>query len=773
MLANLSVHTSSAVGGGRLAQRGAALAPALSTAIPHLRRLAAAAAASPAGSGDVSYAVVDSVAVLRLDVQGEKMNTLSAKLMADFEAVLTKLEGDTSVKAAVLISGKPDSFIAGADIKMLAACTTAEEAEGLAKGGQAIMDRIAGSKTPIVAAIHGACLGGGLEVALACHQRVATSHAKTQLAVPEVMLGLLPGSGGTQRLPRLVGMQAALDMMLTGKNIRPDKAKKMGLVDVVVDPNALERTAVAVAKALAAGTAKPSVSRKKKSWLEWALEDTPPGRNLMFSKANEAVAKKTGGKYPAPPAILRVARAGLEGGHKTGSAAEASEFGKLAVTPECAALQGLFFGQTACKKNAYGNPAAPVSAVGVLGAGLMGAGIAQVSAVKGFDVMLKDMTAAGLARGEAQIASNLAKKVKKKQLSPFIRDTQLAKVTGITPADAHADTLLQRCDLVVEAVFEELSVKHKVVAEMEGLLSKDAIIASNTSTLPLGSIAQHAKHPERIVGMHYFSPVDQMPLLEVIPHAGTSDDTCARAVDVGIKQGKTVIVVKDVPGFYVNRCLGPMISECMSLVQAGTDALALNATMKKFGFPVGPITLADEVGIDVTTHVVHNLTEDLGVRMEGADLSFLDALVAEKILGKKTSAGFFTYSKGKGGKVSGGKALNPRVLELLKPYQAKVAQRTPPEEEIQHRMAGRFVNEAALCLQDGVISSPSDGDIGAVFGIGFPPFLGGPFRYVDSVGAQTFVDRMDKLADAHGEQFRPCQILRDNAKAGTSFHANA
>jgi len=276
-----------------------------------------------------------------------------------------------------------------------------------------------------------------------------------------------------------------------------------------------------------------------------------------------------------------------------------------------------------------------------------------------------------------------------------------------------------------------------------------------------------------VVGMHYFSPVDQMPLLEVIPHAGTSKAACAAAVDVGIKQGKTVIVVKDVPGFYVNRCLGPMIAEAMSLVQGGTDAKKLNEAMKAFGFPVGPITLADEVGIDVTTHVVHNLTDDLGVRMQGADLSFLDALVSEKILGKKTQAGFFSYDKGKGGKVSGGKELNPRVLELLKPYQAQVEQRSPDAEEIQHRMAGRFVNEAALCLQDGVISSASDGDIGAVFGIGFPPFLGGPFRYVDFVGAQTFVDRMDKLADTHGEQFRPCQILRDHAKSGKPFHPKA
>lgn len=568
-----------------------------------LRAFPALARSAPMSTAatDVSVDKVDGVAVIRLDAKGEKMNTLTERLMQEFDGILGDLEKDTAVKAAVLISAKADNFIAGADIKMLAACKTADEATQLATAGQRIMDRIDRSRFPVVAAINGPAMGGGLEVALACHYRIATSSPKTQLSVPEVMLGLLPGAGGTQRLPRLVGMQAALDMMLTGKNIKPDKAKRMGLVNVVVDPNALERAAITAAGQLARGELKRA-TRKPRTWTEWLLEGTAPGRQMLFNMAEKATLKQTKGKYPAPPRILEVAKTGLAEGMVKGLQVEAKAFGELTMTDESKALRGIFFGQTACKKNPYGKPVHPVRSVGVLGAGLMGAGIAQVTAVKDIKVFLKDSQAAGLARGEGQIAASLAKRVKKKQLTPFIRDKHLANVVGLTDEDTTWPTFFKSANLVVEAVPEELTIKHKVVAQMEEVLSPDAIIASNTSTLPLAHIAKHAKRPGQIVGMHYFSPVEQMPLLEVIPHNTTSKDTCAAAVDLGIRQGKTVIVVRDVPGFYVNRCLGPMIAEAMAIVQSGTDPLVLNEAMKGFGFPVGPITLADEVGIDVTNH---------------------------------------------------------------------------------------------------------------------------------------------------------------------------
>ena len=343
------------------------------------------------------------VAVVKMDVIGAKQNTLSEEFNVDIEAMIKKMEADSSVKAVVVMSGKPGSWIAGADIKMIEACESVEEAVGKSAQGQKIMDQVAAmqKKKPWIAAIDGACLGGGLETAMAMSMRIATSSSKTQLGVPEVMLGLLPGAGGTQRLPKIVGAANALDLMLTGKMLKAEKAKKMGLVDLVVDPSALERTAIAVAEEMIAGTYKPK--KRTLGWMDWFLEQTSVGRNLMFKKATEKVQKQTKGKYPAPLAILECAKTGLAEGHEAGSKKEAQLFGELSQTTESGALRGLSCVQTECKKNKYGKPAVSVETIGILGAGLMGAGIAQASASKGFRVLLKDRDDVGLGKGEAYI----------------------------------------------------------------------------------------------------------------------------------------------------------------------------------------------------------------------------------------------------------------------------------------------------------------------------------------------------------------------------------
>jgi len=714
------------------------------------------------------------IAILRLDCQGEKQNTLSDTLVDDFKASLQRFEEDPAIKAAVLISAKKDSWIAGANIKMIEKIAQSDSAAATeaAKMGQDAFDRISNGRKPMVAAIDGACLGGGLELALACSYRVATSSAKTVLGVPEVMIGLLPGSGGTQRLPKLVGAANALDLMLTGKQLKADRAKKLGLVDLVVDPNALERNAVATAEQLAAGTLKPR--ERKLGWTDWFLEKTPIGRKVMFDQASKKVTKQTKGKYPAPFKILEAAKAGLEGGHVTGSKVERDNFGSLATTSESRALRGLFFGTTECKKNVFaeevGGTFPKVKTVGVLGAGLMGAGIAEVTATKDMRVLLKDRDTASLARGQAMIAGNLGKKLKKKRMKQYNHDLALAQVVGLTDQGASWARHFAGADLVVEAVFEDLAVKHKVVKEMEAVLSKDAIIASNTSTLPIGDIAQAAEHPGRVVGMHYFSPVPLMPLLEVIPHAGTDPEVIAAAVDVGIRQGKTVIVAKDVPGFYVNRCLGPFLAESTAVLQEGADPKAFNKAMTDFGYPVGGLTLGDEVGIDVSAKVVKNLMGDqpryLGVRMSGGDLTILDDMVAAGFLGKKSGKGYFDHTvKGKD------KPLNADALKLMEKYRHPTRDVSKvPIAEIFERCFLRFVGETVFCLQDGVIKSPRDGDIGAVFGVGFPPFLGGPFMWIDTVGPATVVEKMQRLADEHGERFAPPQLLVDKAKAGKTFH---
>lgn len=567
------------------------------------------------------------------------MNTLGKAVMDQIEPIMTRIESDASIRAAVLISGKPDNFIAGADISMLDAAKNAKELSELSHAGQKLMDRLAASKRPIVAAINGACLGGGLEVALACTYRIASSSPKTSLGVPEVQLGLLPGAGGTQRLPKVVGIQEAIKMATAGAPVKADKARKIGLVHEVVDPFALRTVALQAARELASGELKPS--QKAKGLLAKVLEDNPLGRNyLLFPKAREAIKKVAGSHYPAPFAIVDCIEEGVNSGHEAGSAKERALFGSLGMTDASKSLRGIFFSQTATKRNPVPKDKLPaggeVKTVGILGAGLMGAGVAQVSANAGFSVVLKDRDAAGLGRGEAQIADAFKQRVTKRKMTAFERDLTLAKITGVSDADGSWQKHIGRCDLVVEAVFEDMGLKHRVIQGIEPLLPKHAIFATNTSALPIAEIAKAAARPERVIGMHYFSPVDRMPLLEIIPHAGTADEVIGRAFEVGIKQGKTVIVVKDVPGFYVNRCLGPWAAEALYMVQQGVDAARLDKAVKNWGYPVGPVTLADEVGIDVLFHTYGTLAGALGPRMGGASDGWLKEMVAAKMLGRKT-----------------------------------------------------------------------------------------------------------------------------------------
>ena len=710
-----------------------------------------------------------------MDVQGEKQNTFNDEFYQDMSAMVEKVESDDSIKAVVLSSSKPGSWIAGANIKQIEEIKSAEQASELVTTGQLVMNRVSNmqKKKPWIAAIDGACLGGGLEMAMTCSQRVASSSPKTVLGVPEVMLGLLPGWGGTQRLPKIVGAANALDLMLTGKMVKGVKAKKMGLVDLVVDPNALERTAVAQAEQLIDGIAKPKM--RKLGWADWFMEKTSLGRYVMFESkwgARTKVMKQTKGKYPAPLNILECVKTGLESGHEAGSAKESELFGKLSQTSESASLRGLFYGQTECKKNPYGKPSTDVNTIAVLGAGLMGAGIAQVSATKGFRVLLKDRDTVGLSKGEKYIQGNLDKKLKKKRITNFDRDSTLAQVVGLTDAHTSWARHFGNADLVIEAVFEELGVKHKVVEQMEAVVPEHCIIATNTSTLPIGDIAAKAKRPENIVGMHYFSPAEIMQLLEVIPHDKTDKAVCAAAVDVGIKQGKTVISVKDVPGFYVNRCIGPFATETLACIQQGVDPIKLNKAMMDFGYPVGPVSLLDEVGIDVTTHVMHNLMGEqpryLGLRMEGADLKIMDDFVSAGLLGKKAGKGFFDHS---GSSKNGPKPVHKEAQALLDKYRHPTIDKSKsPIEESVERCALRFCVEAVHCLQDGIIASARDGDIGAVFGVGFPPFRGGPFMWMDSVGPAVVVEKLTALEKEFGPHFAPPKLLVDKAAKGELFH---
>lgn len=590
----------------------------------------------------------------------------------------------------------------------------------------------------MVAAIHGACLGGGLELALACDARICSLDDKTRLGLPEVQLGLLPGSGGTQRLPRLIGVQQALPLILTGKALRAKQARKLGVVDDAVPQAILLETAIArVKKGKVSGRTLPLRDR---------LLQGPVGRQALFALATRQTAAKTQGNYPAAKRIIEVVRIGLEQGSRAGHEAEARAFGELAMTPESVALRGIFFATTAMKKE-RGGEAEPgtVKRVGILGGGLMGGGIASVTAINaGLPVRIKDISLEGVNHALKTSWELLSKKVKRRQLTPAQRQQQMARITGGIDYQGFS----QR-DVVIEAVFEDLALKQQMVSEVEAHCQPHTLFASNTSSLPIEAIAAGAQRPENVIGLHYFSPVEKMPLVEVIPHLNTSTATLVTIVALARSQGKTPIVVADKPGFYVNRILTPYINEAMRCLLEGEPIDHIDRALVKFGFPVGPIQLLDEVGIDVGSKISPILYQAYGERF-AAPAAF-DAVLKDGRKGRKNSKGFYRYDQPRWQR----KKPDASLYTLLKVS----PQARQSEAQIAERCVMMMLNEAARCLDEQVVRCARDGDIGAVFGIGFPPFLGGPFHYMDKLGAAEVVNRLTRLAQQHGERFTPCEAL--------------
>lgn len=703
----------------------------------------------------------DGVATVLMDRSDEPMNTLGVAFLTEFGSVVARLEED-DVRAVVIGSSKRD-FLAGADIRMFDDFGSMGDAVDGLKQLHNLYDRIEAlhqkAGKPVVSAIHGACLGGGLELALSTSMRICTNSPKTQLGQPEVQLGVIPGAGGTQRLPELVGLAAGLEIIVSGKPVRARKAKGIRLVDEVVPEELLIE--IAQKRALDALTPQPSKKSKRVSTQtlqRLALEKNPAGRKVLFKKATDMMMRETKGHYPAPRRAIEAIRIGAEQGRAAGSAAEIRFFAELVFTPESKALRSIFFATQQLKADTgIDSDASPheVDQVAVLGGGLMGGGIAAVSATNaGATVRIKEVDNKGVDRGLAYVAKVVSKRAKRRRMSQFAVDRIMNRVTGSTTWAGFGTT-----DIVIEAVFEDLDLKRSILAEAEAATDDTTVFASNTSSLPIGDLAAGANRPENVVGMHYFSPVDKMPLLEVVTTPKTDDSVTATAVAFGKRQGKTVIVVNDGPGFYTTRVLGAYSNEAAHLLADGASVEDIDDAMTAWGLPIGPLLLADEVGIDVGAHISVILADAFGDRMQGP--AMMSGLIADDRKGRKNGRGFYQYENGERGDV------DETVYAALGLGERSVVDRG----EIQERLSLAFINEAALCLQDGILRSARDGDIGAVFGLGYPPFRGGPFWTIDQIGAGNLVAQLTALAEEHGSRFTPAHILVEHANSGALFRS--
>ncbi len=694
----------------------------------------------------------DAVAVVTIDHPDEPLNILSFQAMQRLGEVLDELaaKDDPRPVGVVFISGKADNFIVGIDIKDFLHFETAEQAAEASRQGQRIFGKIADLPFPSVAAINGTCLGGGLELALCCTGRIVTDHPRTALGLPEVKLGLLAGAGGSQRLPRQVGLSTALDMMLTGKNVYPYKARKLGLADEIVSPGVLLEAAKKRVLQLAEGQrAKP----RRKPLITRALDG--PLKPLVYRAARKRVLSQTRGNYPAPLEIIKALRQGLGRSLARGLEREAEGFGRLAMTPEHRALTHVYFAGRGSKTALKAEPQT-VRQVGVLGGGLMGAGIATVCLDKGLTVRQKDLSFDALAGSRAYIQRYFDGRVKKHIISR--RDAGLT----LTHYSATTDySGFSQAQVDIEAVFEDLELKQRIIADLEALAPPETVIASNTSSIPIAEIAAGAEHPERIIGMHFFSPVEKMPLLEIITSTYTNEQTLATAVALGRGLGKTVIVVKDSPGFFVNRILTPYLNEAFKLLEDGIPVDELDRYARRMGFPVGPCNLLDEVGLDVAGKVAGVMAAFIGGRLEltGHNRRFTD----DNRLGRKNGRGFYAYEGGKRGKVD---ASVYRLFDDPK-------RRSIPYEEVRWRLLGGILNEAAYVLDEGIIDNASVGDTGAIYGFGFPPFLGGPYWAMDQIGLPAFVEQLHHLAERHGPRFAPAPGLVRRAKAGEGYYSGS
>ncbi|HKO01196.1 MAG TPA: 3-hydroxyacyl-CoA dehydrogenase NAD-binding domain-containing protein [Thermoanaerobaculia bacterium] len=686
------------------------------------------------------------LAIVWFDYPGEKVNKFSSWVMQEFSGIVDTLAASSDIKRVVVASRKPGIFIAGADVTEFTKVTSPEQAKEYTRFGQQTFHRFSKLPQVTVAAINGACVGGGCELALSCDYRVISDDRKAQIGLPETKLGIFPAWGGTTKLPRLVGLPAALDMVLQGKVIDGKRAKRMGLVDEVVPSPIL----LDVAKSF---TSKPK-RRGKSAQTKFYMEGNPLMRGVIFRKARKSVLDLTHGHYPAPLKAIDVMEHGYSKGIEAGLAREVDEAASLVTSDVAQNLVRLFFLMEESKKDHFTAAPREVTNAGVLGAGVMGGGIAQIIADKtDAAVRMRDINWKAIAGGMKAASRVWKRKVDRRSMKRGEMLRKLARISSTTDWSG-----FHRCEVVVEAVVENVNIKKQVLAEFEAVQQPGAIFATNTSTIPITQIAADAKHPENVVGMHFFNPVDRMPLVEVIRGQKTSEAAMATVANFARKLGKTVVICNDGPGFVVNRILGPYMNEAGFLLEEGNTIESLDKAMVDFGMPMGPMALLDEVGIDVAAKVAHILGDAFGDRVQPS--SIVDKLFADGRAGKKNGKGLYLY---KDGKRQGPDASVYKILGIATPHAADA-------NAVVERMLLAMINEAALILEEKIVGSAAELDLAMIMGTGFPPFRGGLMRYADSLHTPYIVARLDELASKFGRRFNATEPLRRLAASDRRFY---
>jgi len=705
----------------------------------------------------------DGVALLTINVKERSMNVMTPAFLADLSEAVEKIAKDDDIKGAVITSGK-DSFMAGADLIGLVETfnqrTDAAQVYEFCKGLQQTLRRLETCGKPVAAAINGTALGGGLEICLACHYRVVANNPKSVLGLPEVQVGLLPGGGGTQRLPRLIGQEAALQLITQGKHVKPADALEAGFVDQMVAPG----SEVAVAKAWVLESGDPVAPWDKKGF------KVPGGAGLMNPKSVQTLMfgtsllqKMTNHNYPAPIAIMSAVYEGLVLPMDKALDVETKYFVSLLMDPVSRNMMRTLFVNKGAADKLVRRPSAPakrpVTKLGILGAGMMGAGVAFVSARAGMQVVLLDTTAEKAEFGKDYSRSLLQKRIDKGRTTAEKAEELLDRIQTTTD---YAD--LKGCELVIEAVFEDRKIKADVTAKAEAVMSDDAIFASNTSTLPITGLADASVRPTQFIGIHFFSPVDKMPLVEVIVGKETNDVAIAQALDYIQQIRKTPIVVNDSRGFYTSRVFGVFSREGINMLAEGVNPALIENVARHAGMPVGPLAVTDEVSIELSHHVMTQTAKDLGDEYVPSPADAVIAKFVEELdrKGRKSGKGFYDYPEG------GKKHLWPGLKDLY-----PLADVQPTADEVRNRLLYAQAIETVRCVDEGVVTTPADADIGSIFGWGFPPYTGGTLSFIETVGLAAFVEEADRLAEKFGERFSVPDSLRKMARNNETFYQSS